>query len=46
MGLGSAAGALLGGLLYQSVGFSQMFLFSGLGVLAAFFVFWLGSRKI
>jgi predicted MFS family arabinose efflux permease len=44
MGLGSALGALLGGFLYQSFGFSQMFLVAGLAVFVAFLVFWLGCR--
>jgi len=40
MGLGSAVGALLGGILYQSVGFSQMFLLTGAAVFVALIVFW------
>ena len=44
MGLGSALGALLGGFLYQSFGFSLMFLVAGLAVFVAFLVFLLGCR--
>jgi len=45
MGLGSALGAFIGGFLYQSVGFSQMFLFAGVAVFLAFLTFWLGYRQ-
>jgi PPP family 3-phenylpropionic acid transporter len=45
MGLGSALGAFLGGFLYQSVGFSQMFLIAGASVFISFLVFWLGCRS-
>jgi len=45
MGLGSAMGAFVGGFLYQSVGFSTMYLWAGIAVLAAFVVFWWGCRK-
>ncbi len=45
MGLGSALGAFIGGLLFQSVGFSLMFAIAGSAVFIAFLVFWLGSRQ-
>jgi predicted MFS family arabinose efflux permease len=46
MGLGSALGALLGGFLYQSIGFSMMFLVTGVSVFTTVLVFRLGSRKM
>jgi predicted MFS family arabinose efflux permease len=45
MGLGSAFGALFGGLLFQSVGFSIMFTTAGSVVFVAFILFWIGCRK-
>lgn len=45
MGLGSALGAIVGGFLYQSVGFSTMFLGAGIAVMVVFVVFWWGCQK-
>jgi PPP family 3-phenylpropionic acid transporter len=45
MGLGSASGAFLGGFLYQSRGFSQMYLFASGLVCLALVIFWLASKK-
>lgn len=45
MGLGSASGAYLGGVLYQSLGFAQMYLYAGLVVLVALITFWLVCRR-
>lgn len=45
MGLGSALGALTGGILYQSIGFSKMFLFAGVSVLFACLLFGFGCVK-
>jgi predicted MFS family arabinose efflux permease len=45
MGLGSALGAFIGGFLYQSIGFSKMFLYAGISVLLAFFTFWVGCKR-
>jgi len=45
MGLGSALGAFLGGYLYQSLGFSQMYALAGGVVLIAAIVFWLRCQK-
>lgn len=45
MGLGSASGAFLGGILYQRVGFSQMFRMAGLVVFAAFIFFWWADHQ-
>ena len=45
MGLGSALGAFLGGYLYQSVGFSRMFIWTAISVLAAFSIFMVGLRS-
>jgi PPP family 3-phenylpropionic acid transporter len=45
MGLGSAMGAFIGGFMYQSVGFSRMYLVAGIAVFVAFMVFWWGCRS-
>jgi PPP family 3-phenylpropionic acid transporter len=45
MGLGSTFGAFLGGILLDSFGFSQMFLWTGIGMLVLMGVFWLGCRR-
>jgi len=45
MGIGSALGALLGGILYQSMGFSKMYLAAGIVVLISLIIFWLVCRN-
>jgi PPP family 3-phenylpropionic acid transporter len=45
MGLGNASGAFLGGILYQDLGFSQMYLYAGLIVSIALIVFWIACRR-
>ena len=43
-GLGGALGAFIGGFLFQSVGFSKMFLYAGIAVMLAFFTSCIGCR--
>ncbi|KPL08110.1 hypothetical protein AMJ86_01885 [bacterium SM23_57] len=45
MGLGSALGGFLGGFLFQAIGFSQMFAFTGAAVFIGFLLFGLGCRQ-
>jgi PPP family 3-phenylpropionic acid transporter len=45
MGLGSTLGALIGGVLFEVVGFAQMFFWTGMGVLLLMIFFWLGCRE-
>jgi PPP family 3-phenylpropionic acid transporter len=45
MGLGNASGAFLGGILYQDLGFSLMYLYAGLIVVIALVVFWIACRR-
>ena len=44
MGLGSTLGAIVGGLLYDSVGFSMMYLWTGIGVFLLLVLFYLLCR--
>jgi PPP family 3-phenylpropionic acid transporter len=44
MGLGSAIGALAGGLLYQQIGFSRMYLWAALGIFLLLILFWVACR--
>jgi PPP family 3-phenylpropionic acid transporter len=44
MGLGSTLGAIVGGILYDSVGFSNMYLWTGFGVFVLMILFILGCR--
>jgi len=45
MGIGSALGALLGGILYQGMGFSKMYLAAGIVVFISLIIFWLVCRN-
>jgi PPP family 3-phenylpropionic acid transporter len=44
MGLGSMFGALVGGILYEQMGFSHMFGLTGFGVLVLMVLFFIGCR--
>ena len=44
-GLGSALGALLGGILFRSIGFSAMFMWMGLAVFVGLILFWVACRS-
>ena len=44
MGLGSTLGAIIGGVLYESIGFAQMYLWAGVGILLLIILFLLGCR--
>jgi predicted MFS family arabinose efflux permease len=44
IGLGSTLGALIGGVLYERVGFSQMYLFAGAGMLVLTVLFAAANR--
>ena len=46
LGLGSTGGALLGGFLYESTSFSQMYLWAGLGIWAILIAFTTANKLI